>query len=191
MGDTGGLQTILPSEVRPQRAYLVYKPQHQAMTSGFYRWEHTLPMWHMKLRPKAFRSTPGRCVRLLPADASLLVDLYALGGGMAFRPAQIARGVSCGLFVGEHLVAAADTHLVSETYGVAAVGNVFTHPGHRGHGCGTATSAAVAEELLARDINDVVLNVSQANVSDVRNCERLGFERYCPFLEDLMHLRLS
>jgi predicted GNAT family acetyltransferase len=81
------------------------------------------------------------------------------------------------------LVAAAGTHLVSATYGVAAVGNVFTHPDHRGQGYGTVTTSAVVAELLRRGIRDVILNVGQDNAGAIGIYERLGFERYCPFLE--------
>ncbi len=80
-------------------------------------------------------------------------------------------------------MAAAGPHLVSPTYGVAAVGNVFTHPDYRGRGYGTLTTSAVVAELLGLGMRDVVLNVEQANAVAVRLYERLGFERYCPFLE--------
>jgi predicted GNAT family acetyltransferase len=45
-----------------------------------------------------------------------------------------------------------------------------------------ATSAVVAE-LLQLGIRDVILNVNQDNATAIRIYERLGFERYCPFLE--------
>jgi predicted GNAT family acetyltransferase len=83
----------------------------------------------------------------------------------------------------DQLVAVAGTHLVSPTYNVAAVGNVFTHPNYRGRGFGTATTSAVVDELLESGIRDIVLNVSRGNAIAVRLYERLGFERYCPFLE--------
>lgn len=188
MGDTQGLQMILAGELRPQRAYLNCRPEHQAMTVGFYHWEHTEPMWRMVLRPAAFGGADGDCVHLTPADAGPLAELYALGGGMAFSPAQVARGAYFGLYAEGHLVAMAGTHLVSETYDVAAVGNVFTHPAHRGQGYGTKTTAAVVAELLERGINDVMLNVSQKNAPAIHIYERLGFVRYCPFLEGPVHV---
>ena len=43
------------------------------------------------------------------------------------------------------LVAVAGTHLVSDTYGVAAIGNVFTHPDYRGRGYATLATGAVTD----------------------------------------------
>jgi predicted GNAT family acetyltransferase len=109
--------------------------------------------------------------------------LYTLGGGDAFTPAQLEQGVFYGIEVDDRIVAVAGTHLVSPEYCVAAVGNVFTHPTHRGQGHATATTSAVISALLRVGIQDIVLNVSQTNVAAVHLYERLGFERYCPFLE--------
>ena len=64
------------------------------------------------------------------------------------------------MLVENRLVAVAGTHLVSPTYGVAAVGNVFTHPGHRRQGYASAATSAVVTELLDRGIQDVILNGS-------------------------------
>jgi GNAT superfamily N-acetyltransferase len=182
-GDQEGLQAILEKGLRPERAYLTCRVEHLSMVRGFYAWEEPVAMWRMVLQPARFRRLGGDCVRLGPAHAGLLGELYALGETNAFTPAQVAQGVFYGAFSGSHLVAAAGTHLVSPTYGVAAVGNVFTHPDHRGRGYGTAVTSAVVNELLRRGIHDVVLNVSQANAPAVRIYERLGFQRYCPFLE--------
>jgi predicted GNAT family acetyltransferase len=96
---------------------------------------------------------------------------------------ELLHGTFFGTLVADHLVAVAGTHLVSPTYAVAAVGNVFTHPDYRGRGYGTVTTSAVVAELLAREILDIILNVSQSNSSAIHIYEQLGFERYCPFLE--------
>jgi ribosomal protein S18 acetylase RimI-like enzyme len=155
-------------------------------------------MWRMALDPACFQNAlqaraltaradprPARndAVGLAPSQAGQLAALYALGGGGAFSPAQVEQGVFCGLYSESQLVAAAGTHLVSPTYGVGAVGNVFVHPGHRGRGYGTAVVSAVVAELLDRGIQDVVLNVSQDNAPAIHLYEKLGFERTCPFLE--------
>ncbi|HUX77330.1 MAG TPA: GNAT family N-acetyltransferase, partial [Anaerolineae bacterium] len=130
-----------------------------------------------------FRPVEGECLRLEPVHARQLTELYALGTGSAFSPAQMERGVFHGVLPDGNLVAAAGTHLVSPTTGVAAVGNVFTHPDYRGQGYGTVTTSAVVAELLQLGIRDVILNVNQDNATAIRIYERLGFERYCPFLE--------
>ena len=153
------------------------------MTRAFYVWDETIPMWRMVLRPACFRPVKGGCLRLAPAHSDQLAELYALGAGNVFSPAQMQHGVFCGVFLDGQLVAAAGTHLVSPTYRVAAVGNVLTHPDHRGQGYGTATTSAVVTELLRLGIRDIILNVSQDNAAAVHIYERLGFERYCPFLE--------
>ena len=153
------------------------------MTREFYAWDEVESMWRMVLQPQEFQPVEGDCVRLTLAHADELAELYALGGGPAYSAAQLEHGVFFGTFVGRHLVAVAGTHLVSPTYSVAAVGNVFTHPGYRGRGYGTAMTSAVVAELLGRGIGDIVLNVNQANVVAIGIYERLGFERYCPFVE--------
>jgi RimJ/RimL family protein N-acetyltransferase len=183
MGDVDGLRAILGDTLHPERVYLTCRADHLGMTRDFYAWDEVVPMWRMVLRPASFRPVGGDPVRLGPAHAGQLAALYRLGQGGAFSPAQIERGVFYGVLADGHLVAAAGTHLVSPTYGVAAVGNVFTHPDYRGRGYGTATTGAVVAELLRLGIRDVVLNVEQDNAAAVRVYGRLGFERHCPFLE--------
>jgi len=77
----------------------------------------------------------------------------------------------------------AGTHLVSYSYRVAAVGDVLTHPDQRRQGHATAVTNAVVAELLRQGIQDIVLNVKQANTGAIRIYERLGFAIHCPFLE--------
>jgi GNAT superfamily N-acetyltransferase len=183
MGDADGLRAILEHVLCPEWVYLTCRTGHLSMTRDFYVWDETIPMWRMMLQPASFRPVKGDCVRLGPAHSNRLTELYALGGGTALGPAQMEHGVFYGVLVDGQLVAAAGTHLASPTYGVAAVGNVFTHPDCRGRGYGTATTSAVVAELLQCGIHDIILNVSQDNAGAVRIYERLGFERYCLFLE--------
>jgi len=183
MGQTGGVRSILESGPCPEWAYFTCRAEHLPATRDFYAWNEIERMWRMVLPRASFRPVERACVRLTPAHADQLTALYALGGGIAYSAAQLERGVFFGIIVDGQLVAAAGTHLVSRTYGVAAVGNVFTHPHHRGHGFGTTTTSAVVAELQQQGIQDVVLNVNQNNEIAAHIYERLGFERYCPFLE--------
>lgn len=183
MGDVDELRVILEGVLFPRRVYLTCREEHLAMIQGFYVWDRKVPMWRMVLPPGSFHAVGGDCVRLSISHADQLAALYALGGGGAFNPAQMGEGVFYGVFTDGQLVAAAGTHLVSPTYRVAAVGNIFVHPDHRGRGHGTVTTSAVVTELLERGICDIVLNVAQDNHLAVHVYEKLGFERYCPFLE--------
>jgi predicted GNAT family acetyltransferase len=122
-------------------------------------------------------------VPLTRVHADQLTELYNLGEGNAFSPTQVEHGVFYGVFEDGQLVSVAGTHLVSPTYAVAAVGNVFTHPDHRNLGYGTMTTSAVVTRLLQTGILDIILNVGQENQAAIRIYERLGFERHCPYLE--------
>ncbi|MGD9144106.1 MAG: GNAT family N-acetyltransferase [Anaerolineae bacterium] len=183
MGDSTGLRAILENVQYPERLYLTCRSEHLSMTRDYFAWDKTVPMWRMVLNPNRFQAGRSTCIRLSPAHHDLLTELYSLGGGDAFDLAQLQHGAFYGVLVENRLVAVAGTHLVSPTYGVAAVGNVFTHPHYLRRGYGTATTRAVVAELLARGIQDVILNVGQTNASAIHIYERLGFERYCPFFE--------
>ena len=183
MGDPSGLRAILDGDLFPEQVYLTCRPGCVEMTRAFYAWERETAMWRMVLPPARFRHVAGDCIPLTPTHADQLTQLFTLGGGLAFSPEQIARGVFYGILVEGRIVAVAGTHLVSPTYSVAAMGNIFVHPDYRGRGYGTATTSAVANELLQRGIRDVVLNVAQDNAPAIHVYEKLGFECYCPFYE--------
>ncbi len=182
-GTTGGLRAILEQELRPDPVYLTCRPERVPLAREFYAWPDPVPMWRMVLRPSRFQPVAANCIRLHAGDAGRLAALYGLGGGLAFSPAQIEQGVFFGIYEQGELVSVGGTHLASPTYGVAAVGNVFTRPDYRGRGHGTAATSAVVEELLAQGIGDIVLNVGQSNEGAVRIYERLGFEHFCGFFE--------
>jgi ribosomal protein S18 acetylase RimI-like enzyme len=188
MGDADGLRAILADTLAPEWVYLTCRPEILDLTRAFYAWDAITPMWRLVLQREQFQpvqAMPDRAL-LLPVHAGHIAEineLFLLGGGLSFSPAQVASGVFYGVLNERALVAVAGTHLVSETYGVAAIGNVFTHPDFRGRGYGTLTTRAVVQELLRRGIRTIVLNVDQENAPAVHIYEKLGFERYCPFLE--------
>jgi ribosomal protein S18 acetylase RimI-like enzyme len=183
VGEGGGLRAILEAAVLPRDVCIACRPDHLAVTCDFYVWKATTPMWRMVLHPAAFSPIRAESVRLSVGDCDRLAELYALGGGEAFSPSQLERGVFHGVCEGDRLVAVAGTHLVSTTYGVAAIGNVFTRPNCRGRGYAGAATSAVVVELLDKGIRDIVLNVDETNAAAIRLYERLGFVRHCAFLE--------
>lgn len=183
IGDGDALGGILPTISLPQRVYLNCRAEHVAAAGLVCTWSALTPMWRMVLEVQTIDPAPPDCVPLGPSDAGRLAELYAAGGGEAFSPDQMEHGVYCGVVRGGRIVAAAGTHLVSDTHAVAAVGNVFTHPDWRGQGLGGAVTRAVIACLRLRGMRDIILNVGQSNCIAVGLYERLGFRRHCAFLE--------
>jgi ribosomal protein S18 acetylase RimI-like enzyme len=178
------LRAVLNGLPGPRTVYITCRPEHMDLAREFYDWEMVVPMWRMALPDGAFRPVDGPpCQRLTADDGAELAAFYAKAGAVAFGLSQVGRGVYYGLRIRGRLVAVAGTHLASCTYGVAAVGNVYTEPEHRGRGYATKVTGAVVAELLDSGIADVVLNVGRENRVAARIYERLGFQRYCAFLE--------
>jgi GNAT superfamily N-acetyltransferase len=182
MGNTGGVATILDSALQPERAYFTCRTEHLPVVEAYYDLDEIEHMFRMAIVPADFRSFSGPTVKLDLSHLDALRQLYRLGGGDAFAPYQLRDGIYYGIEVGGRLVSAAGTHLVSPTFGVAGVGNIFTHPNHRRRGYGTTCTSHVVEDLLAQDL-DVVLNVNRKNTEAIGIYEGLGFRRYCPYIE--------
>lgn len=183
MGDVEGLRAILEDTLSPEQVYLTCRREHLQTTRIFYDWDEPIAMWRMVLKPENFRPVTGDCIRLTPEHSDQLKRLYGHEEAVGFSETQVEHGVFYGIHINHQLVSVAGTHLISANYGVAAVGNVVTHPGCRGRGYGTASTSAVVSELVKRGIRDIVLNVRQDNAPAFHIYEKLGFERYCAFFE--------
>jgi len=89
------------------------------------------------------------------------------------------------------VLAAAGTHVLSPTYGITAIGNIYTRPEARGRGLAAAVTGALVAELLASDCRDVIrcrdviLNVARDNDSAQRVYARLGFREHCRHFEGI------
>ncbi|MFB0533653.1 MAG: GNAT family N-acetyltransferase [Anaerolineae bacterium] len=189
MGASDGLPLILGSALRPERIYFTGRSEHVPAVQAFYSLGEINKMLRMTVRDEDFHPATEKALKLGPGYSSELKRLYSLGESIgesvvAFSPYQLAQGVFYGIEKRGRLVAAAGTHLVAPTYGVAAVGNVFTDPDHRGQGYATLCTSAVTEELLSRGM-DVVLNVQEGNADAIRIYEKLGYREYCRFIEVL------
>lgn len=182
MGDADGLAAILASALQPERAYFTCRVEHLPVVKAYYDLDEIEHMFRMAIAPADFRPFPGPTVKLDLSHLDALHQLYRLGGGNAFAPYQLRDGVYYGIEVNGRLVSVAGTHLVSLTFGVAAVGNVFTHPNHQRRGYAATCTSHVIEELLAQGL-DVILNVNRENIEAIGVYERLGFRKYCPYVE--------
>jgi GNAT superfamily N-acetyltransferase len=184
MGPTEDLVPILGGALTAGKAYFACRPQHLRTLRRFYSLRTVEVMQRMFLRPEEFTPAQGTVERLGPGHVHLLQDLYRWYGDVAFAPYQLDQGVFYGVREAGRLVATAGTHLVSRTYGLGIVGNVFTHPDYRGRGFATVCTSAVVEELVSQSL-DVVLNVGQTNEAAGSVYRRLGFQVYSPFIEAL------
>ena len=185
MGDSTGLALLFGSLLREPRLYATCRSEHLPILGAYYVTGEVDVMHRMVLRPERFqpdrRHSPER---LTPASMPELDALYATDRSYRpwFQPYQLAQGFFYGMREMGRLVAVAGTHLVSPGEGIAAVGNVFTHPDCRGRGYASASTARVTEALLSHDLM-IVLNVNQKNSVAERVYRRLGYVDHCEFLE--------
>ena len=187
MGAPAGLQAIVATAALPSTVVIASRWQHVPILKARYAFDALSPMRRMAVQPLDFRPIVGATpVQRLHLDAApALQALYALGGEHApdaFSPSQVAEGVFYGIFAGAELAAAGGTHLVAHQLGVAAVGNIYTHPAHRGHGFATSITSAITAQLLADGLT-VVLNVSEHNAPALAVYTKLGYRSVCRFAE--------
>jgi RimJ/RimL family protein N-acetyltransferase len=186
MGASDGVRAVLTDIIRTRTAYLAALPEHLPAVAGLYRVDQGPPMLRMWVDRSSFRPIIGEAVRLDGADTRHLNRLYELGLTSWLPPESVANGVYYGIRRSGRLVAAAGTHVISRTYGMAAVGNVFTQRDMRGRGFAKVVTSAVTAELLDT-VDEVVLNVRADNISALAAYRSLGYREHVGFEERLVH----
>ncbi|MCP4548165.1 MAG: GNAT family N-acetyltransferase [bacterium] len=122
-------------------------------------------------------------VRLSAADLPELTELLtAAYPDTHFEPSQLAKGLCYGLRRAGKLLACAGLHVHSPTEGVAMLGNIATHPDHRGQGLARVACAALLTEL-EREIGRIGLNVSAGNAAALSLYHALGFREVLRYEE--------
>lgn len=173
----------------PPRVDLAVREEHEAVVG---RWfdgaAGRKPMLRMWLADSGrVLAASGGVRRLAAADAPGIQALYAHGGPFtpdAFMPEQVAQGVFFGVEDDAGaLVAVGGTHLWDAGERIAAIGNMYTHPAHRGRGLAALVLAAIVRTLLGAGVATIVLNVNQHNPAAQRLYTRFGFVTHCPFIE--------
>ena len=184
-GPAAEVEAALAQADLPERVYLSVREKH---LPAIQRWYDTSvdyrPMWRMVFEGNAVAGQG--VVHLGAEDAGRIEELFAHGGDFtpdAFDPAQLADGFFWGVEVGDDLIAAGGTHVVDTTESVAVIGNIYTHPDHRGRGHAKAITRAITAHLQEAGIDLIALNVDQRNHTAVSLYENLGFTKYCPFVE--------
>ncbi len=112
--------------------------------------------------------------RLTPADAADALALYVHYPENFFDPERIDEGRYIGGRADGQLVVVGGTHVWSARTRVAAVGDIVTDPAWRGRGLGTHLTWRLCRDLL-EDVDLVVLNVAEANLTGRRAYEKVGF----------------
>ena len=186
VGDPEGIRMILKWKLRPEQAILTFRDEHRPAIQGIYRLTDAKRMLRMVFDPDCFSPPRIRAERLNIENLDELEEFYReateTGVVTAFSAYQVEQGVFYGIRFQGKLVSVAGTHVVSPTYRIAAVGNVFTHPLYRGRGYASACTGAVVSELLRRGI-DAVLNVGKDNAVAIGIYKRLGFKMHCEIIE--------
>jgi ribosomal protein S18 acetylase RimI-like enzyme len=185
MGAPAGVRLLLGEAPLPPEIYLVCRPQHLPVARSSFHLPSPKQMARLVLEPGRFQLAPSAgAERLHMEDLAALSALYAVerGAADAFAPYQLATGVFCGIRVRGALVSVAGTHLIALGEGIAALGNVSTHPEHRRRGYAAACTSMVCVELLAQNMVPV-LNVGTGNRSALALYRRLGFREHCIYYE--------
>lgn len=131
-----------------------------------------------------------RAAALGPADRAEIDALYAAAyPGNWFDARMLETGRYMGVREGGRLVSIAGIHVYSPVHRVAALGNVTTHPDHRGRGLAGIVTAALCRVLLD-DCDVIGLNVLADNRAAIGVYERLGFAIVASYDEVSAELRI-
>lgn len=113
--------------------------------------------------------------RLTPVDLPAISRLFELAPAMAWTPRAFGFGPFFGAFRDSELVSIAGVHYAIPE--IAEIGNIVTHPEHRGQNLAYACTRLVAEIL--RNFSQIVfLCVKADNVKALDLYSRMGFAVY-------------
>lgn len=115
-------------------------------------------------------------------DTGQIMRLYQHYPDNFFEPAQLDTGLYCGIREGGELVSVAGLHVLSDKYGVAAIGNIVTHADYRGQGLATRCVRSLLDQLFPR-VEHVVLNVEATNAPAIACYRKFGFRPSYRFVE--------
>ncbi|MFO0749942.1 MAG: GNAT family N-acetyltransferase [Myxococcota bacterium] len=195
-GAPAGIAAIATSQLEdlPWRAHVHLSPDHLAALQPTFAFERLRPMMRMGVHADGLRADvrpPGpeyqAVARLGHRDTGDIVALSQFYPDSFFEPHQLSSGHYYGIRTAQgQLVSVAGVHIVSHTDRLAAIGNVVTHPEHRGRGLSTACTAHLAGALAHAGMNLLVLNVQRENEEARRVYEKLGFREHCTYLEGFL-----
>jgi ribosomal protein S18 acetylase RimI-like enzyme len=114
--------------------------------------------------------------RLSTADLHDIKSLYSVAYPENwFDSRMLETGKYFGYYSGEELVGVAGIHVFSAEYRVAALGNIATHPDHRGRQIACKLTSRLCNDL-EKDTDYIGLNVKADNEPAVKCYLKIGFE---------------
>jgi GNAT superfamily N-acetyltransferase len=192
---------LLAQAALPEQVFISARLTHVPPIEQYYRFDQpALSTSFHRMARMAFRHpqaladvTLTGVKRLGPADAARIATLIAHGGPYApdaFDPYQLDEGVFFGINgTAGALLAVGGTHIVDWTAGVGAIGNMYTHPAHRGQGYARSILGAIVKTLQEGGVDNLILNVNTQNHTARRIYEQYGFVVHCEFAEGIGVMR--
>ncbi len=188
-GDPASLEVALQEALPhlPERIFLQIEDAHEAIVGRWYGLERLRAMLRMGLHREAYRPPEidrSQVVALGHQDTAAIMGLFRFYPDAFFEPYQLESKCYFGVRDRDELVAVAGVHIISEEFRVAALGNVLTHPEHRGKGLARACISRVLDSVFER-VPCVGLNVLAENRRAQSTFASLGFEHHSDFLDGL------
>jgi ribosomal protein S18 acetylase RimI-like enzyme len=142
---------------------------------------------HLKMRlttpHKVDAVNTSEAIHLTFNDLDEIKTLYEVSyPGNWFDERMLETGMFFGARREKKLVSIAGVHVYSPRYRVAALGNITTHPDHRGQGLATITTAKLCQEI-GKHVDHIGLNVLANNASAIACYKKLGFEEVARYGE--------
>jgi ribosomal protein S18 acetylase RimI-like enzyme len=170
----------------PRRFWVHAWAHHRAVVDRHYATSSLVRVSRMGLeRARRCHLVPRTPVRQLGhADTGSIMELYEHYPDHFFEPYQLESGLYFGIDDPESgaLVAIAGIHVHSETYDVAAIGNLVVHPASRQRGYATDITARLLDEVF-KTVSLVTLNVREDNLAAIKTYEKFGFGHHNVYFE--------
>ncbi len=183
MGDAAALDVLLRLHPGPRFSFASLRPEHREVLQRHFILIRNEPMVRMSVTKETFRPVEGETSRLLGRDIGHINRLYAAEGSPAsYTSRHVNQGVYYGVVADGRLISIAGTHVNSPRERIAVVGNVFTHPLHRGGGLATIATSTVTRALLEH-CDLVALTVEASNTSALAVYDKLGYRQECALYE--------
>ncbi|HWB61888.1 MAG TPA: GNAT family N-acetyltransferase [Chitinophagales bacterium] len=106
--------------------------------------------------------------------------------GNWFEGYMLEKGYYLGYYHAELLVAVAGTHIYSPHYNISALGNITTHPAHRGRGIARRLTATLTNRLYGQT-TQIGLNVHAGNGAALKVYTQCGYATTGSFNECLVN----